>query len=58
MKEKDLKRYLHPMSTVTEVECENLLLANSLRLVPEVDELENVNKTAGDDEPTYFEYEF
>ena len=58
MKEKNHKRYWTPRSTVTELEFESALLANSLRLVPEVDELENVNKTAGDDEPTYFEYDF
>ena len=55
MKEKCLKRYLHPRSTVTEVECENPLLAESVRLRVQVDELENVNSEA---DASYFEYEF
>ena len=58
MKAKKTYIYMSPRSKVTEVEYETPLLANSLRLVPEVDELENVNRTAGDDEPTYFEYDF
>ena len=58
MKENSRKKYWSPRSTVTELECESALLAESVRLRIQVDELENVNSTAGDAESSYFEYEF
>jgi len=55
MKTRKTYIYKSPLATVSELECESTLLANSLRLVPEVDELENVNTEA---DASYFEYEF
>lgn len=55
MKENSHKRYLRPRSTVTEVECESPLLAESVRVRVQVDELENVNTEA---DASYFEFEF
>ena len=58
MKVKKQRKYWTPRSTVTDMECECALLAESVRLRLQVDELENVNQTAGSDEPAYFEYDF
>ena len=57
MKENSHKRYLHPRSTVMEMECESPLLAESVRVRVQLDELENVNADTEAD-ASYFEYEF
>ena len=52
------RTYRSPLSLPTEVAFEQALLVTTARLLMEVDELENVNATAGD-EPTgdmYFEF--
>jgi len=52
------QRYQAPQSAPTEVAFEQALLVTTNRLLMEVDELENVNETAGD-EPggdMYFEF--
>ena len=52
------QRYQAPLSAPTEVAFEAALLVTTNRLLMEVDELENVNETAGD-EPggdMYFEF--
>ena len=52
------RAYRSPQSWPTEVAFEEALLVNTARLVLEIDELENVNKTAGSDNASYFEFEF
>ena len=52
------RTYRSPLSLPTEVASAQALLVTTTRLLMEVDELENVNATAGD-EPTgdmYFEF--